>query len=161
MNVNGLEREAGAPARVAVPMAEGRFAGHFGGAREFLLVDGSAGGGALHQERLCPAPPHARGAYPRWLAGQGVDAVVAGAIGERALIMLADAGIRVFMAGGDGTPSALAAACLRGALAEATLGNSGCDHSHGHDHDHDHDHGHGHGHGHGGEGCSHDGAADL
>lgn len=126
--------------KIAIPMAEGKFSGHFGGAREFLIYDadhktGSPGAGGLHS-----APEHKPGSLPEWLASQNVDAVIASAIGERALLMLADAGIETFLSGGESAPSELAAACLLGKLPRANKENSCCNGAH---HDHDgHDCGH-------------------
>jgi len=41
-----------------------------------------------------PTPDHAPGVIPRWVAEHGADYVICGGIGERAIIMLAEAGIR-------------------------------------------------------------------
>jgi len=126
--------------KIAIPMAGGHFSGHFGGATEFLVFEagcpaGPVGAGALH-----PAPEHKPGSLPDWLASQKMDAVIASAIGERALLMLADAGIETYLSGGGSDPSELAAACLRGQLSRANKENSRCDGAH---HDHDgHDCGH-------------------
>jgi len=130
--------------KIAIPMAEGTFSGHFGGAGEFLIFNadhkaGSPGIGELHS-----APEHKPGSLPEWLASQNVDAVIASAIGERALLMLADADIETYLSGGDSDPSELAAACrlgkLPGKLPRANKENSCCNGAH-HDHD-EHDCGH-------------------
>jgi predicted Fe-Mo cluster-binding NifX family protein len=69
-----------------------------------------------------------------------MDAVIASAIGERALLMLADAGIETYLSGGESEPSKLAAACLLRKLPRANQENSRCNGAH-HDHDgHDCDH---------------------
>lgn len=70
---------------------------------------------------------------------------MASAIGERALIMLAEAGIETRLAADEMTPNELAVACLQGKLPRGNRENSRCN---GGNHDHDHDHGDGHGHGH-------------
>lgn len=120
--------------KIAVPMAGGGFCGHFGAARDFWIFD--AVGGEPGEGARRPAPEHKPGALPSWLAQQGVDAVVVTAIGERALYMLADAGIETFLAEGETDPVLLVRVCLRGRLRRATGENSGCDGSH-HDHSHD------------------------
>lgn len=86
---------------IAIPMAGGKFSEHFGGAKEFLIFDAdrksaSAGAGGLHS-----APEHKPGSLPEWLAEQKVGAVIVSAIGERALLMLADAGIETYLSGGE------------------------------------------------------------
>jgi len=120
--------------KIAVPMADGKFSEHFGGAREFLIFESACGAGSCGEGRLFPAPEHKPGSLPQWLAAQEVDAVIASAIGERALIMLADAGVETFLAGGESDPSALAAACLLGKMPRANTDNSRCNGEH-HDHD--------------------------
>jgi predicted Fe-Mo cluster-binding NifX family protein len=124
--------------RVAVPVRGGGFCEHFGGATEFAFFEGRRGAGAVVARGVLKAPEHGPGVLPAWLAGQKPDAVVAGAIGERALIMLSDAGIEVFMCTETGTPQALAEACLRGDLERATGKNSRC---HGDHHGNGHPHG--------------------
>ena len=120
--------------KIAIPMAGGAFSGHFGGAREFLVFEADRSATACGVGALFPAPDHKPGSLPTWLAAQQMDAVIAGSIGERALLMLADAGIETFLAGGEADPSELANACLLGKLARANQENSHCDGAH-HDHD--------------------------
>lgn len=140
MSVKVETKPGGGTMKIAIPMADGKFSEHFGGAKEFLIyqVDGkpaTAGVGELHF-----APEHKPGSLPEWLAAQKVDAVIVSAIGERALLMLADAGIETYLSGGEANPSALVAACLLGKLPRANQENSRCNGSH---HDHDgHDCGH-------------------
>lgn len=121
--------------RVAVPVVEGGFSSHFGGAAEFLFVEGREGGEVV-RSGLESAPAHEPGALPRWLVSREVDAVVVSQIGERALIMLSDAGVETYVAkgGGEDDPARLADACLRGLLPRASHENVRCG---GHHHDHE------------------------
>jgi predicted Fe-Mo cluster-binding NifX family protein len=118
--------------RIAVPMAGGVFSEHFGGAREFLVFEADRLTGALGAPTPFDAPEHKPGALPKWLHQQNVDALVASAIGERALTMLARAGIEVFLANGNTEPMELARAILTGKLSRANSENTRC---HGHDHE--------------------------
>ena len=123
--------------KIAIPMASGKFSEHFGGARQFMIFDAdskstSAGVGELHS-----APEHKPGSLPEWIDAQNMDSVIASAIGERALRMLADAGIETYLSGGESDPSELAAACLLGKLARANQENSRCNGSHHEDDGHD------------------------
>ena len=45
-----------------------------------------------------PAPKHVPGAFPKWLAEQGVQTVIAGSIGRRAVQLFSENGILVFTA---------------------------------------------------------------
>lgn len=119
--------------RIAVPIADGCFAEHFGGARAFLMFEGNTTTRRCDVGVLLEAPEHKPGALPKFLARQYVDAVVVSAIGERALNILEAVGIEVFLAAGDPDPAVLASACLTGSLVRATRDNTRC---HGH-HDHD------------------------
>ncbi|MBN8458679.1 MAG: hypothetical protein J0M04_12660 [Verrucomicrobia bacterium] len=123
------------PVRIAIPLASGGFCAHFGAATEFLLCDGVPSTGKILARQLLPAPPHEPGSLPRWLAGQQAETVVASAIGERALLMLADAGIEVRQGNEDQSPRELIAACLAGTLPRVNRENTRCEGGH---------HGHGH-----------------
>jgi len=126
--------------KIAIPMAGGKFSEHFGGAREFMLFEADPHAGLVGAGAVFRAPEHKPGSLPEWLASQKVDAVIASAIGERALLMLADSGIETFLAGGQSDPSELALSCLLGKLPRANQENSRCNGAH---HDHDgHDCGH-------------------
>jgi predicted Fe-Mo cluster-binding NifX family protein len=121
---------------IAIPLAHNRFAPHFGSAEEWMIFEGNPRDQSLGYARILPSPEHKPGALPAFLAAQLVDAVVASSIGERALLMLADAGIITYVADHSPEPVDLAKACLQGKLARANQGNSGCK---GECHDH---HGH-------------------
>ena len=112
--------------RMAIPMSGGKFSEHFGGAREFLVFEADRSTGSLGKGALFSAPQHKPGSLPEWLASQQMDVVIVSAIGERALLMLADAGIETYLAGGESQPAALAAACLMGKLPRANQENSRC-----------------------------------
>lgn len=120
--------------KIAIPMAADAFCEHFGAAREFLIFAGNRSEGAIGDGKRLAAPEHKPGALPAWLEAQQADALVASAIGERALIMLADAGIEVFLANGSTDPAELAAAALAGQLPRANHENPRCQGGH-HDHE--------------------------
>jgi len=117
--------------KIAVPVIGGRFSSHFGGADSFALftVDGEDGG--IVGRETPPAPPHEMGAFPRWLAAQGVETVLAAGMGPRAVDILQREGIEVVLGVGGDDPEALVVAYLGGEL-QAT-GESCHDHGfHGH-----------------------------
>ena len=130
--------------RIAIPVANGRLHGHFGGCREFALVEADAESRTVLATQTVPAPPHQPGLFPRWLHEQGVTAVIVGGIGRRALDIFARQGITVRAGLPEASVAALVAAFLGGQLTDAP---DGCEH-HGHHHEHEHgDHLH-HEHGH-------------
>ncbi len=125
--------------KIAIPMAEGVFSEHFGGAKEFMVFEINRETKSFGAGELFPAPEHKPGALPKWLATHKMNAVIVSSIGERALLMLAHAGIDAFLSEGDLTPSELVSSFLQEKLTQATKDNHRCHGGH-HDHDHDHDH---------------------
>jgi ATP-binding protein involved in chromosome partitioning len=125
--------------RIAIPTEAGRLHGHFGGAKEFTLVDADKELGVVTASRVMAAPPHQPGLFPRWLREQGVQVVLAGGIGRRALELFARHGITVLAAQPDALVEVATSAYLTGQL---TNEPEGCTHhdNHGHHHDHQHDH---------------------
>ena len=122
--------------KIAVPLHQGRFSEHFGGAEVFALytVDDSS---RTIGERQTGAPPeHGRGVFPMWLRKQGATVVLAGGMGPRAVDMFTQHGIQVLLGIRGDDPDAVVQAYLNG-----TLESTGelC-HEHGF-HDCGHDHG--------------------
>jgi len=103
--------------KIAVPIREGKFSSHFGGAEEFALytVDDS---GRNITGRLRAAPPeHGRGVFPMWLRKHGVTTVLAGGMGPRASDIFASHGIEVVLGAEGGEPEVMVQAYLDGTLA--------------------------------------------
>jgi predicted Fe-Mo cluster-binding NifX family protein len=126
---------------IAIPTAEGRLHGHFGGCREFTLVQADPEQRKIVSIRPVTPPPHAPGLFPRWLREQGAKIIIVGGIGGRALAIFAQEGIEVRAGEPDATVEALVTAYFDGRL---TGSPTGCEH-HGHHHDHEHEH----------DGCDH------
>jgi predicted Fe-Mo cluster-binding NifX family protein len=126
--------------RIAIPIEEGRLNAHFGGSRQFALVDIDSARQAALRSEVVPAPEHQPGLFPKWLRAQGAQVVIAGGMGQRALTLFAQHNIAV-CAAEPGTPlEALVADWLAGRL---TAPPAACDHHH-HHHAHEHEHGHEH-----------------
>jgi ATP-binding protein involved in chromosome partitioning len=103
------------PILIAIPVTAGAVDAHFGHAAAFALLD--TDGVRVTARRDLVPPPHEPGVLPRWLAGQGVGAVIAGGMGGRARELLEQAGVAVVMGAADATPEELAARYLAGTLA--------------------------------------------
>jgi len=102
--------------KVAIPMVEGRFSEHFGGAETFGLFEVDEAKGAIVSKTLAQAPPHERGAFPRWLREQGASVILAGGMGPRAVQMFEQFGIRVVAGVVGDNPEAVVKAFLSGTL---------------------------------------------
>ncbi|MBN1477315.1 chromosome partitioning protein ParA, partial [Candidatus Sumerlaeota bacterium] len=70
-------------------------------------------------------PPHEPGLLPRWLAGQGVNIVLTGGMGWRAIEMFQERGIDVVTGVTGGTPEQVILAHLSGTL---SVTDNTCDH---------------------------------
>lgn len=124
--------------RLAIPVADGRLHGHFGGCREFALVDVDPDRRLTLRTDVVAAPEHRPGLFPLWLRELGVRVVIAGGIGHRALENFAQYGITVRAGVPNTAIEPLVAAYLGGQL---TATPEGCNH-HGHHHDHEPGHHH-------------------
>jgi predicted Fe-Mo cluster-binding NifX family protein len=113
--------------RIAVPLEGDAVSSHFGHPESFLIVTIEGGDARCHEERLEP-PPHQPGVLPVWLAQQGVNVVIAGGIGGRAVNLLESNGTEV-VTGVPPMPAREAVqAWLDGSL---EAGGNTCTHHHG------------------------------
>ncbi len=137
--------------KIAVPIANELLCMHFGHCEEFAILEvDEAAKSILKCEKLTP-PPHEPGVIPRWIAGLGVQMVIAGGMGPMAQQLLGAQGIQVLSGASPAAPEELVKAWLDGKL---VCGANVCDHGHGHGHGHGDGEGHGNCHGHGnGHGC--------
>jgi predicted Fe-Mo cluster-binding NifX family protein len=112
------------------------FSEHFGGASHFRLIDADLATRHIISQTDVQAPEHVPGAFPEWLAQQGVKAVIVGGIGKRAVQLFVAHGIPVFIAQPGATPEDLVSRQLEGGLAQPNLED--CCPGHGHDHGNEH-----------------------
>ena len=111
--------------RIAIPVSEGKLAMHFGHCERFALIDVDPESPQTMSKKELEAPEHAPGVFPRWLADQGTNVVIAGGMGASARNLLARSGITVLTVVSPQPPEALVAAYMEGTLA---TGNHVCDH---------------------------------
>jgi predicted Fe-Mo cluster-binding NifX family protein len=127
--------------KIAIPLHQGRFSQHFGGAEEFALYTIDDTTGAVSDLRRDVPPEHGRGIYPMWLRQLGADVILAGGMGPRAVGIFQQQGIEVVLGVQGDDPETVIQSYLNGTL-QAT--GEAC-HDHGfHDCGHDHE-GHGRG----------------
>jgi predicted Fe-Mo cluster-binding NifX family protein len=122
--------------RIAIPLHQGRFSSHFGGAEAFAFYSVDLAKRTVGDRQLEAPPKHGRGVYPMWLRQKGATVVLAGGIGPRAIDILSQHGIEVVLGVEGNDPDDLVKEYLDGSL-EAT--GQAC-HEHGF-HDCGHDHG--------------------
>jgi predicted Fe-Mo cluster-binding NifX family protein len=111
--------------RIAIPVADGRLAQHFGHCEKFALVDVDPATKEITSSTEVEAPEHQPGLLPPWLKERGVNLVIAGGMGSRAYTLFQAASIEVL----TGAPAESAATLVRQYL-DGTLvtGANACDH---------------------------------
>lgn len=117
--------------RIAIPLAGGRLAQHFGHSEQFSLIDVDPATRKITGSLVEAAPEHEPGLLPRWLHERGVTVVITGGMGGRARDLLAEAGIEVVAGAVSGEPENIARDYLSGTL---VAGVNSCDHAGGHQH---------------------------
>jgi len=119
----GLRGEA--EMRIAVPVANGRLAQHFGHCEKFALVDVDPVTKETTASTEVAAPEHQPGLLPEWLREQGVQLVIAGGMGSRAQSLFRAAAIQVLTGAPAEAPETLVRQYLDGRL---VTGENACDH---------------------------------
>ena len=106
--------------KIAVPTINGRFSQHFGGADRFAIFEVDEKARKIVSSVSAVPPPHEQGSFPTWLKQQGVNAIMAGGMGPRAVTMLEDFGIQVVLGiAGGGAPETLVQSFIEGNLASS------------------------------------------
>jgi predicted Fe-Mo cluster-binding NifX family protein len=113
------------PMRIAIPVANGKLAAHFGHCEKFALIDVDRQQRLLLDTEIVDAPPHQPGLLPVWLADRGTKVVIAGGMGQRAQMLFAQKGINVLVGAPSDTPERIVSAYLDGSL---KMGENICDH---------------------------------
>lgn len=128
--------------RMAIALNGTVCAQHFGSSHRLALVEIDEANGQVRREEVLDMPEHTPGAFPRFITQHAVDLVIAGGIGERAIIMLAEQGIRTITGAPALAPAELAERWLAGELQTAAnlCGHGLADGTGPHHHDHDHHH---------------------
>jgi len=108
---------------IAIPLAGGKLAAHFGHCQEFALLD--VQNNEVQSKQLVEPPAHEPGVLPRWLSEQGVTVIIAGGMGQRALTLFNQYGINVVVGAPAETPEDLIQGYLDDSLA---TGVNLCDH---------------------------------
>jgi len=117
--------------KIAISLAGGRLAEHFGHCEQFALVEVDPNTQQILNTTQVTPPPHEPGLLPRWLREQGVQVIIAGGIGQRALTIFAQNGIEVRAGYAAAPVEQLVVSLLQGQLTETP---QGCAHHEHEDH---------------------------
>ena len=107
----------------AVPTENGTLCTHFGHCEKFALVETKDN--RIIGEIFVSPPQHQPGVYPQFLAGQGVNVIISGGMGERARQLFVQHHIEVCTGVKADTPANLVEEYLNGQL---QTGENLCDH---------------------------------
>lgn len=111
--------------KIAIPTAEGKLCMHFGHCETFALVDIDSEKKTIVSTESVEPPPHEPGLLPRWLAEKGVNCVIAGGMGARAVNLFEERGIKVITGAQSGAPEDIVKQFLADSL---VTGANACDH---------------------------------
>ena len=111
--------------RIAIPVAQGRLAMHFGHCEEFALIDVDLDTKEIKGQESISSPPHQPGLLPSWLSERGADMIIAGGMGKRALDLFSENNIKVVIGVASKAPDVIVMEYLNGAL---EAGDNICDH---------------------------------
>ncbi|OQX24359.1 MAG: ATPase [Desulfobacteraceae bacterium IS3] len=109
--------------KFAIPLANGKLTAHFGHCQEFALVDVEAD--QIKKKEVVVPPPHEPGVLPKWLHDLGINVVIAGGMGQRAIGLFEEKGIKVVTGASALDPETLIMSYLNNTL---KTGSNVCDH---------------------------------
>jgi predicted Fe-Mo cluster-binding NifX family protein len=109
--------------KFAIPLANGKLTAHFGHCREFALIEVAEN--KITDKQILTPPPHEPGVLPDWLHELGADVIIAGGMGQRAVSLFNEKGIKVIIGAPELEPEALVASYLDNTL---MTGDNICDH---------------------------------
>jgi ATP-binding protein involved in chromosome partitioning len=109
--------------KIAIPMANGRLTAHFGHCQEFALLE--VEGNEISKKEMLVPPAHEPGVLPNWLHQLGADVIIAGGMGQRAVSLFQERGIKVVTGAPALTPEEIVNSYLNNTL---MTGSNLCDH---------------------------------
>ena len=109
--------------KIAIPLAEGKLTAHFGHCQEFAVIE--IEDDQIKNKQILVPPPHEPGVLPQWLHEQGAEVIIAGGMGQRAISLFNQNGIRVVTGAPCLEPETLVESYLNNSL---EYSNNLCDH---------------------------------
>lgn len=110
---------------IALPTSDGQLCMHFGHCEKFFIFEVNEDEKRIIAKTVLTPPPHEPGLLPKWLHSEGVNAVIAGGMGQRAQGLFAEAGVNVIVGAQPDDPEKVVMAYLNGTL---QTGDNVCDH---------------------------------
>ena len=102
--------------RVAIPTENNMVCPHFGHCQVFTIVEVDADTKQVGETKTLNPPQHERGVIPAWLHQLGCTHIIAGGMGQRALVLFDQYGIQVVSGVSPMTVDEAVAALIDGGL---------------------------------------------
>lgn len=109
--------------KFAIPTLNNQLTAHFGHCEKFAIVN--VDDNNISKEEYITPPFHEPGVYPKFLADQGVNVIIAGGMGQKAQDLFTQNNIEVHMGVQNGSPTELVQSYLNNQL---QTGQNLCDH---------------------------------
>lgn len=110
---------------IAVPMLDGKLSPHFGHCPQVAMIKVDLASKTILSNNAIATPPHVPGKLPGWLKEQGAELVIAGGMGQRAVDLFHQAGVRVVVGAPSDSVEKVVEAFLHGKLQG---GENACNH---------------------------------
>ncbi len=88
--------------KIAIPVVNGLLSSHFGHCHFFFIAE--VVDGEVKQTQEVIPPPHEPGVIPRWLSDLGVNVVLVGGIGQKAINLFKQFGVDLIVGVPEKTP---------------------------------------------------------
>ncbi|MGQ1891192.1 NifB/NifX family molybdenum-iron cluster-binding protein [Thermophagus sp. OGC60D27] len=109
--------------RIAIPVVNGLLSDHFGHCQYFAVAD--VVDGKIQEIKEEVPPPHEPGVIPKWLSSKGVNVVLVGGIGQKAVTLFNQFGVTPVIGVPKNAPEELIKDYLNGQL---VTGENQCSH---------------------------------
>ena len=109
--------------KIAIPLVNNMLCNHFGHSKQFVFID--TDNNKIVKEEFVTPPPHEPGSIPKWLHDVGVTDVIAGGIGQKAIQILLENKINVYVGVASKPSKELVTELLDGSI---IAGVNLCDH---------------------------------
>lgn len=116
--------------KIAIPLEDGVLCAHFGHCQTFAIVN--VENNLITDIKEVVPPEHVPGLYPKWIAQFGVTDVIAGGMGQQAIMLFNQQNINAFVGAPIKASKELVLDFLENKL---TLSANYCNHDDHHEHD--------------------------
>jgi len=111
--------------KIAIPVVEGKLCMHFGHCEVFQILEVDMTKKSILSSISATPPAHEPGVLPKWVAEKGVNLVIAGGMGSRAISLFKEQGVDVITGAPSDDPKAVVQTYMDGKL---IAGSNTCDH---------------------------------